>query len=204
MYNNTLTRNALSVNGYLLHSGFQTGFTIDSTLNVGNRRALKHPVRVGFGYSAQLPTPLNPVQQLDVYSYILSATGNETIRDTIYNISEIIPTFAPFEQGLGMGIKSGEIWQWHLDFQTADWSKTRLRMSSNTYSKVFRVASGFQFQPDKQAFGKGTFFNELYTVLECSTKADQFQYIRLLLAIGISILEWVYLLVKVNCLILLM
>ncbi|MFZ9296404.1 MAG: hypothetical protein ACO259_09385 [Bacteroidia bacterium] len=156
LYNNTLTRNALSVNGYLLHSGIQTGFTIDSTLSIGHRRALKHPIRVGFGYSAQLPTPLNPVQQLDVYSYILT-NGNETIRDTIYNASEIIPTLAPFEQGLGMGIKSGEIWQWNIDFQTADWSNTRLRMTSNTYSKVFRVASGFQFQPDKQAFGKGTF-----------------------------------------------
>lgn len=156
LYNNTLTYNALSVNGYLIQSGLQTGFTIDSTLLTHQRRALKHPIRVGFGYSAQLPTPLNPVQHFDVYSYILNS-GNETIRDTISSSEMPISTKAPFEQGIGMGLKCGEIWQWHIDVQSSDWSKTLVRMPSQSSSSVLRIASGFQFQPDKQAFGKGTF-----------------------------------------------
>ncbi len=161
LYSNTLSRNALSVNGYLVQGGLQTGFTLDSSLFKTQRRPLQQPIRIGFGYTYQVPTPIHPVQELDVYSYILNGAGAETIRDTLSSTLQILPINAPLEQGFGLGIKRGEQWQWHADVHSGDWSKIMNPTQNIAFEKSMRYATGIYYQPDKLAFGKGTYFKRV-------------------------------------------
>lgn len=123
------------------------------------RRQLRERVKVCFGYVGNIQNPLTVTYNNAVYSYVLTAAGQEVIRDTAsLNVNQSSKIRLPIEQGFGLAIKKGDRINLVADFAITDWTSFRFMDSPTDLIKNFRVSAGLNYVPEKFASGTGAFW----------------------------------------------
>lgn len=118
------------------------------------RRAMREKVKITFGYFMALNNALNVTYNSAVYNYIVSATGQEIIRDTvIYNTNQQGTIKLPLEQGIGVGFKKGERINAVMDLALTNWQNYKYLDNVSDLKNNYRIAAGVNFVPEKYAAG---------------------------------------------------
>lgn len=162
LYNNTYRSRVITLGDFTGNFGLQTAYTIDSVKGDKGRRALKEKVKFTFGYFIALNNPLKVTYDAAVYNYILNASGQEIIRDTVlFNTDQKNTITLPLEQGFGIGFKKGERLNIVADFAITNWNNFKYLDYVNSLKDNYRVALGMNFVPEKYAAGNGAFFRQV-------------------------------------------
>jgi hypothetical protein len=123
------------------------------------RRQLRERFKVGFGYIGNVQNPMTVTYNQAVYNYVLTASGQEIIRDTAsYHVNQKSKIVLPLEQGFGISIKKGERLNIVGDYAITDWTSFRFLDSPTDLVKNFRVSAGVNYVPEKFASGSGAFW----------------------------------------------
>jgi hypothetical protein len=127
-----------------------------------HKRALRHKVKVTFGYFMNLNNGLKANYTTGVYNYILNGSGQEILRDTVLFDPDKKGTIKlPLEQGFGIGFKKGEKLNVVADFAITDWQTFKYLDEVSDLKKNYRLALGMNFVPEKYAAGRDAFFRRI-------------------------------------------
>lgn len=126
------------------------------------KRAMKEKVKFSFGYFMNLNNALRANYSTTVYNYILNASGQEIIRDTVlFKVNQSGTITLPLEQGIGIGFKKGERISAVADFALTNWQGYSYLGSVSDLKNNYRIAAGINFVPEKYAAGQGAFFKRI-------------------------------------------
>jgi hypothetical protein len=160
LFNNLYTDMNITGGDFSGNFGLQTAITIDSVRKKdGGRRALREKVKFVFGYFASLSNLIRMNASQTAFSYVLTGTGEELIRDTlIYSIDRRVSYRLPLEQGFGIGFKKGEKLSIAADFGITAWSRFAISgLNVGELKDEYRVSAGMSYVQDKYASGRGSF-----------------------------------------------
>jgi hypothetical protein len=126
------------------------------------KRAMGEKVKFSFGYFMNLNNAMQANYNTTVYNYIINASGNEIIRDTVlFNVNQSGTIQLPLEQGIGIGFKKGERISAAADVALTSWQNYNYLGTVSELKNNYRVAAGINYVPEKYAAGQGAFFRRV-------------------------------------------
>jgi hypothetical protein len=126
------------------------------------KRIMAEKVKFTFGYFMNLNNAMQASYNTTAYNYIINASGQEIIRDTVlFNVDQSGTINLPLEQGIGIGFKKGERISAVADFAITSWTGYNYLGTVNELKNNYRVAAGVNFVPEKYAAGQGAFFKRV-------------------------------------------
>lgn len=157
-YFNTRRYRGTTYNDITAGFGLQTSFVIDSV----GKRELKKKIRIGIGYYASLPNTIGVKNSSLAYNYSLNGFGDEIPKDTFIYINDKAGTVRlPFEQGIGLNFRKGDMLNVAVDASYTNWKQYRYLDEVNTLKNSYRVSFGINFVPNKYAAGSGAYIRRV-------------------------------------------
>lgn len=161
-YNYLFHQRLYTFHGLSFNGGLQGAFTFDSVPNksdtVRKWRGLQQRFRVTYGAYINVGSNVGTTYDDVALTYILNGSGQEIVRDTIlYNVQQTGTQQLPTEIGVGIGFKKGEKLQVVIDAANTSWKGWLVNGVDQGLTNNMRLAIGFNYVPDKDAAGKGTF-----------------------------------------------
>lgn len=158
-YYNTRRYRSASVGDVTANFGIQGALTVDSL----KHKALRHKVKIGFGYYVSLPGLVDVKYNNLIYNYSLGSTGFEQIKDTVLNIVDQKNSIKlPLEQGFGLMFKKGEKLTVAADITYTNWQQFRYLDTKNELKNSYKISFGINYVPNKYASGSGAYGKRIH------------------------------------------